>query len=227
MKSSFLSATRYWLTGLGLLLAGCSSSMSSAPAPKVAFVSAQATPARAAAAIADMPATLASKAVAPRTTGYSVCAHVADWEQPEEGTHIRQLEALPRYGEAIHQPPLNAMLADFRSSQVISFTTYGLSARFEPLYLTGIWTAIDDMESCYSNGQPARISNGELGETWLIGYGVTNLIWSDGAYQLSVEPADGLQIVQFERHESLDILPMQVSTETGTPVEVIAGDWHE
>ncbi|PSN19367.1 hypothetical protein C7271_07680 [filamentous cyanobacterium CCP5] len=177
------------------------------------------------AVIASSPNILAARTASPGNVAYAICAHVQNWERPSESEHLRQLAAIPRYGKTIYEDPLRSLLADFRGFPVISFATYGLSARSEPLYLSGVWTVLDDIEACYSQGQPARMGEGELGETWLMGYAANGLIWVDGMYQLTVEPAQGLQILQFERQEELATLPMRVVAADGMAIQVHAGDY--
>lgn len=215
---------------LGLTLLGCwgcrgLSEPSASLTPMAAFQPDQSVPSNTARAVATIPQQLAAVAKGSSSALFSVCAEISDWQRPEEMVHIRQLEAIPRYGESIHQNPLKDLLAKFRSYQVISFSSYGLSARSEPLYLSGVWTAVDQMESCYSEDRTVRLNNGEIGEAWLLGYSAANFEWDGAAYVVSVEPAQGLQIIQFERQESSSDLPLRVTLENGAPVEVYSGDW--
>lgn len=225
MKASLLSATA-WVAVLGSGFTGCQQSPRAATQATAAagFDGARSVAINTTHLVSGH-ATLTAKAIAPGEMAYSVCAQVSDWERPVTADHVRQLEAIPRYGKTIHQDPLRSLLDDFRSFSVISFTTYGLSARTEPLYLSGVWTALEEMETCYGEGQPARIESGDLGEAWLLGYAANNLTWADGTYQLSVEPAQGLQVLQFERQEDAATLPLQVVATDGATVPVHSGDY--
>lgn len=155
-----------------------------------------------------------------------VCAELVDWQRSPEGSHIKQLQEMPRYGSAIDSEPLKGLLEKFWNHEILSFTTYGLSARTEPIYLSGIWTALDSLWSCYDGDQPEAINRGELAEVWLIHHRVVDLQWSEGRYTLTVEPGErGLQLIQFDRQEQEASLPLTVVTAAGDPVEAISGDW--
>ena len=155
-----------------------------------------------------------------------VCAQVVDWVRPDEQGHMKQLEALPRYGDQIYEDPLKTLLNDFRSHQAITFTTYGLSARTEPLYMSGVWTAVDQLWSCYDGDQPQQINAGELAEVWLLNYRLVDLEPADTGYLMTVEPTEtGMEVVQFARQEGSARLNLTVQTTAGVPVETFSGDW--
>lgn len=155
-----------------------------------------------------------------------VCAELPDWERSPEVAHIKQLQEMPRYGSAIDSEPLKGLLEKFWRHEIFSFTTYGLSARTEPIYFSGVWTALDSLWSCYDGDQPEAINQGDLAEVWLIHHRVVDLQWSEGHYTLTVEPGDrGLQLIQFNRQEQNASLPLTVVTVTGESVEAISGDW--
>ena len=158
--------------------------------------------------------------------GFEICADLPNWQRSPESAQLKELQDNPRYGSAIEDEPLKSMLQDFWSHEVFSFTTYGLSARTEPIYLSGIWTAVDDIWSCYDGSQPEEINNGDRAEVWLINHQAVNLDWSEGQYLLTVAPSDsGLQLIQFERQDNADSLPLVVRTTQGESVAVLSGDW--
>jgi hypothetical protein len=133
---------------------------------------------------------------------------------------------MPRYGAALAEEPLAEVVKAWWSHQVFSFTTYGLSARTDPLYLSGIWTAMDDTWNCYNGEQPERINNGDLAEVWLIHHQLLGLQWQDNQYVMLVEPTpSGLQLLQFPRREQNQSLPLTLVTAAGEVLAVMAGDW--
>ncbi|PZO43959.1 MAG: hypothetical protein DCF17_04945 [Shackletoniella antarctica] len=157
-----------------------------------------------------------------------ICLSLPDWQRPPELAQIKQLEAMPSYGVALQADPLADMAKTWWSHEIFSFTTYGLSARTDPLYLSGIWTAIDDTWSCYSGDQPEQINRGDLAELWLLHHRLVGLEWQDNQYVATVEPAStGLQLVQFLRQESALELPLSIVTTTGQALAVMSGDWQE
>lgn len=155
-----------------------------------------------------------------------VCAELPEWQRSPEMAHIKQLQEMPRYGSALESEPLKGLLEKFWRHEIFSFTTYGLSARTEPVYLSGVWTALDNLWSCYDGNQPEAINQGELAEVWLIHHRAVDLQWAEGQYTLVVEPSDrGLQLIQFSRQEQQPELPLTVVTAAGNSVEAISGDW--
>jgi hypothetical protein len=157
---------------------------------------------------------------------FQICADLPDWQRSPEATHLKSLADMPRYGSAIDSEPLKSLLQNFWGHQVFSFTTYGLSARSEPLYFSGVWTAIDATNACYDAAQPEQINSGVLAELWLINHRIVDLSWSGESYVLTVEPtATGLQFVQFDRQETAATLPLVVRTSAGAPVDAFSGDW--
>lgn len=155
-----------------------------------------------------------------------ICLSLPDWQRPSELAHLKQLEVMPRYGAALYTDPLADMVKAWWSHEIFSFTTYGLSARTDPLYLSGVWTALDDTWSCYSGDQAEQINRGELAEVWLLNHRLVGLTWHDGLYRATVEPAGaGLQLVQFPRQEAEPTLPLQIMTTAGQALAVMSGDW--
>lgn len=156
----------------------------------------------------------------------TICANLPDWERPSAIAQTKQLEAMPYYGEVLDTDPMVELAKAWWSHEVFVFTTYGLSARTDPLYLSGVWTAMDDMWDCYSGDQPEQINQGELAEMWLLHHRLVNLEWQDNQYLVTVEPVGtGLQLVQFPRRESGQRLPLSIVSTTGQALAVMSGDW--
>ena len=174
----------------------------------------------------EVPATSAPGAQAFDTIAADICVSLPDWQRPAEVAQVKQLEAMPNYGVALQSDPLAELAKAWWSHEIFSFTTYGLSARTDPLYLSGVWTALDDTWDCYNGDQPEQINQGELAEMWLLHHRLVSLEWQDGQYLVTVEPTDaGLQLVQFSRRESGQGLPLSIITTTGQALAVMSGDW--
>ena len=162
----------------------------------------------------------------PQTVNFQVCSNLPDWERPDLETQTEALTSNPRYSEGLDVEPLQSLAAKFWNESIITFTTYGLSARTEPVYLSGVWTAIDAMDPCYEGDRPEAINQGQLGEIWLIGHRIVTIEWSVDHYQVVVEPTQkGLQAIQFARLETNEMLPIIVVEADGTEITVASGDW--
>ena len=162
----------------------------------------------------------------PKAVSFEVCSHLPDWERPDWDTQMATLESNPRYRGALNEEPLKSLSEKFWTESVITFTTYGLSARTEPIFFSGIWTAIDAMDTCYQGDRPDAINQGQLAEMWLIGHRIVSIEWSGDHYQITVEPTpQGLQSVQFERLENQETLPILIVETDGTEVAFASGDW--
>ncbi|NJL44964.1 MAG: hypothetical protein HC922_02895 [Leptolyngbyaceae cyanobacterium SM2_3_12] len=158
--------------------------------------------------------------------GIDLCVSLPDWQRPSDQVQEKQLQTMSRYGEALADGSLSELTKDWWNHEIFSFTTYGLSARTDPLYLSGIWTAMEDTWNCYAADQPDRMSRGELAEVWLIHHRLVDIQWQDNQYLMTVEPSNmGLQLVQFERQEQLPDLPITLLTTAGQPLAVMSGDW--
>lgn len=176
--------------------------------------------------MAQVPAEVGSTPVG--SVSADICLSLPDWQRPSEVAQAKQLEAMPHYGVAIQADPLADMAKTWWSHEFFSFTTYGLSARTDPLYLSGVWTAIDDTWDCYSGEQPEQINRGDLAELWLLHHRLVGLEWQDDQYVATVEPSNtGLQLVQFLRQDSAQELPISIVTTTGQALAVMSGDWQE
>ncbi|MEL7070076.1 MAG: hypothetical protein AAGN15_15670 [Cyanobacteria bacterium J06581_3] len=171
-------------------------------------------------------------AIAQTVTGdaieFEVCAAVDSWQRPSEADQAKQLGEDARYGQALESDSaLKRASEQFWSHDVVSFTTYGLSARMEPVTLAGVWTVADELWDCYEPETTVAINDGDIAETWLLNQQVTSVQWEGDRYIMTVAPAPaGMQVVQFNRVDELAALPLEVVTESGSAVEVVSGDWQ-
>ncbi|MGB7250668.1 MAG: hypothetical protein WBC73_17165 [Phormidesmis sp.] len=166
-------------------------------------------------------------AVTPVAIAFEVCADVDRWQRPSEAEQAKQIGGDARYTEALSGDLLKSASNQFWDHQVISFTTYGLSARLEPINLSGVWTVADDLWDCYEAETAIAINAGDRAETWLLNQRISSLEWQGDRYVMTVAPAEtGMQVVQFDRVDGLASLPLEVITESGEPVEAISGDWQ-
>lgn len=157
---------------------------------------------------------------------YEICAEVEEWTRPDRERHLRELAQNPRYGEDLDQEPLQSLSEQFWHQPIIAFTTYGLSARMEPVNLSGLWTVGEAMDSCHGGDRSDAINQGTLGELWIIGHRVTQLEWVEGQYVVTVVPTGkGVQFMQFPRQEQEASLPLVVRTVEGQALSVVSGDW--
>jgi hypothetical protein len=213
-------------------IAGCPQLLSGAAKEPVAIAT---TPSADATASATQVAVITTPDVG--TVPFSVCADLSDWQRPSASDQQKQLASDPRYEGSLESEPLSSMSQNMWSHPVISFTTYGLSARTEPLNFSGLWEVADQLWThCYSSTEGDRINTGELAETWLINHRLTSLRWENNRYVLVVEPTDmGVQVVQFTRVDQPEIdpqgivpttLPLEVVTSTGEAVPTVSGDWQ-
>ncbi len=158
---------------------------------------------------------------------FDICANVESWQRPSNEEQAKQLNNI-RYGESVASGSLKSASTQFWDHQVISFTTYGLSARMEPETLSGIWTATPELASCYESEATVAINEGDRAETWLLNHRISGLQWEGDRYVMTVEPAaTGMQVIQFDRVDELASLPLDVVTADGNPVEVFSGDWQQ
>lgn len=155
-----------------------------------------------------------------------VCLDLPDWQRPSQQTQQKHLQTMPQYGAALLSEPLLSVAKDWWSHEIFSFTTYGLSARTDPLYLSGLWTVVDQTWPCYEGNQPESINRGNLAEVWLMHHRLVEVQWQQDQYVMTVEPAEsGLQLVQFPRQEQQASLPLTLVTITGENLSVMSGDW--
>ncbi|EDX85713.1 hypothetical protein S7335_3416 [Synechococcus sp. PCC 7335] len=162
---------------------------------------------------------------------FEVCAAVDSWRRPTESEQEKQLSQNGRYAEALNsdhsESPSKMASSQFWDHRIISFTTYGLSARIEPISLAGLWTVEDQLWDCYEPEVTAEINEGDRAETWLLNQQITRLQWDGSSYVMIVEPVStGMQVVQFERRDRSETLPLTVVSVSGQPIEVTSGDWQ-
>jgi hypothetical protein len=204
------------LLGLGVAMGGCPQGYWTAAADTK-----QASP--------TVQTAAASKPVASpeqQVIAYEVCSEVPGWQRPSLEAQQQELAANPRYLEGLDQEPLSSLSEKFWTQPVITFTTYGLSARMEPINLSGVWTIADEVWDCYEGDRPDAINAGLFAELWVIGHRVVSIEWSQGQYLLTVVPTgSGIQFVQFERQEADASLPLVVVTAEGQAVSAVSGDW--
>ena len=159
---------------------------------------------------------------------FDVCAAVDSWQRPSDEQQAKQLSADARYASALEMDSqLKRASEQFWTQQAVSFTTYGLSARMEPINLSGVWTVAEEFNACYTPETTVAINTGDRAETWLLNQEITGLQWERDRYVMTVEPAPtGMQVIQFDRVDELAELPLEVVTSSGTAVEVVSGDWQ-
>lgn len=158
---------------------------------------------------------------------FSVCSEAADWQRPSFEQQQKQLTDDERYSSLLEDKDFQQFAEQFWQHDVLSFTTYGLSARMEPVNLSGLWSVADDIwANCYSQDEGTAINSGTLAEAWLMHYRVVDVQWQDARYVMVVEPEpQGMQVVQFVRHETAVDLPLTVVTTAGDVVEYHNADW--
>ena len=159
-------------------------------------------------------------------TGVELCVDLPNWHRPSEQTQRKRLTETGRYDELWQDETLMSLAKDWWTHDFFSFTTYGLSARTDPHYLSGVWTALDHLWDCYDGEQPQRINNGELAELWLINHRFVDIEWRENQYIVTVEPgSSGLQLLYFRRQENHDALPVVITTPNGETLNIMSGDW--
>ena len=160
-------------------------------------------------------------------SAFLVCSEAANWQRPEPDQQQKQLATDERYSTLLQDKDFQQLADQFWQHDVLSFTTYGLSARMEPINLSGLWSVADEVwANCYSHDEGSAINEGSLAETWLMHHRVVDLQWQEDHYVMVVEPdSQGMQVVQFARHEAEAELPLTVMTSQGAIVEHRSADW--
>ncbi|MGD1856530.1 MAG: hypothetical protein ACFB2W_20005 [Leptolyngbyaceae cyanobacterium] len=157
---------------------------------------------------------------------YLVCSEAASWQRPSLNQQQKQLEENERYSSLLQDKDFQQLSEQLWQHDVLSFTTYGLSARMEPINLSGLWTVAEDVwTNCYSQDEGNAINAGNLAEAWVMNYRVVDVQWQEGQYVLVVTPGSGMQVVQFVRHETEAELPLTVITTEGSVVAHHSADW--
>ena len=199
-----------------------------APLPELgaAAISRGALPAAGSLVASEESAPPIAASISAESIDFEICSESPNWMRLTESDQLKQLRENPRYGAAIEAEPLKSLSQDFWRHEAISFTTYGLSARIEPLYFSGLWTIVDTLSPCYEGSRAEKINAGQVAEVWLISHKADQLQWDGDRYIMNVQPTgEGIQLVQFSRQESQPSLPLTILTEDGTEVAVFSGDW--
>ena len=155
---------------------------------------------------------------------FEVCGEAQTWVRPTKAEQVKKLQSLPRYSSELANPPFKALSQRFWQQNVFSFTQYGLSLRMEPIYLSGLWSVQDTLWKCYNADNVTQINAGKTAEVWVLAHRVTRIQWTGEQYVMVVQPAQGVQFIQFPRRESRSALPLKVVTEKGTKLSVVAGN---
>lgn len=161
------------------------------------------------------------------TTDFLVCSETNNWQRPSPEQQQKQLAEDDRYDGLLQDKDFQQLANQFWQHNVLSFTTYGLSARMEPINLSGLWSVSDEIwANCYSHDEGSAINEGTLAEAWLMHHKVVDLQWQDDHYVMVVEPSNqGMQVVQFARRETEANLPLTVITPQGVEVDIHNADW--
>lgn len=178
-------------------------------------------------AVVTQPQTVSNSDTPDDVIEFLVCSEANDWQRPSQDQQQKQLASNERYSALLQDKDFQQLANQFWQHDVLSFTTYGLSARMEPINLSGLWSVADDVwASCYSHDEGTAINEGTLAEAWLLHHHVVDLQWQDDHYIMVVEPeTQGMQVVQFPRRESEADLPLTVVTTQGVVVEHHDADW--
>lgn len=178
-------------------------------------------------AVASPTQTTSHKQVVATTAEFLVCSAAPEWQRPTQEQQQKQLANDERYSELLQDKEFQQFANRFWQHDVLSFTTYGLSARMEPINLSGLWAVADDVwANCYSNDEGTAINTGTLAEAWLMHHQVVDIQWHNDHYVLLVEPSSqGMQVVQFARHEAETELPLRVVTPQGVEIDIYNADW--
>ena len=147
-----------------------------------------------------------------RRIQFQICSESQSWVRPTETEQIARLKSLPRYvGHEVN--------SRFWTDNIFLFTSYGLSARHEPTYLSGLWKIpTDTILKCYEpQGGTKKINDSQLAEVWLLQHKVIRIEWQDNRYVMVVAPVEkGVQFIQFPRVERQFPLILKVVAENGT-----------
>ena len=78
----------------------------------------------------------------------------------------------------------------------------------------------------YTEDERNAINEGGLAEAWVMHHRVVKRRWENDRYVMVVTPQpQGMQVVQFARHEAEAELPLEVITPQGVAIEHRSGDW--
>lgn len=162
----------------------------------------------------------------PSPLAYSVCSESTTWARPSTDEQTIHLQADPRYSELLDSATAQTLKHEFWETDAIAFTSYGLSARQEPIYFSGLWSLLEQepaLSQCYDAERIAQINSGQIAELWLIGHQVQSVQWVGDRYVIRVSSVDtGVQFVQFPRREAFATLPIQLVTEDDISLNVVS-----
>lgn len=179
---------------------------------------------RTADAVVTQPQTTSINEAAPE---FLVCSEATDWQRPNLDQQQKQLSTDERYSALLQDKDFQQLANQFWQHDVLSFTTYGLSARMEPVNLSGLWSVAEDVwANCYSHDEGNAINGGKLAEAWVMNHRVVDIQWEEDHYVMVLEPGQqGMQVVQFTRHETDAELPLSIVTTQGAVVKHHTADW--
>ena len=158
---------------------------------------------------------------------FEVCSTSPAWVRPAIEAQTQQIQSTGRYPDAKTDREIQKIIKQFWTRNVILFANYGISARVDPIYLSGLWTipnTIDRISNkCYDSKQRiADLNSGKTAEVWLLLHKVRSVRWLDNRYVMVVQPArQGVQFIQFVRVEQQPTPSLQVISEDGRELEVI------
>jgi hypothetical protein len=162
-----------------------------------------------------------------KAIAFEVCSASPAWVRPTNKAQMQQLQSTGRYADAKTNREIQNLIQQFWTRNVILFGGYGLSARIEPIYLSGLWTIPNTIDSisnkCYASRQRILdLNSGKTAEVWLLLHKVRSVKWFDNRYVMVVQPVrQGAQFMQFTRVEQQPTPVLQVIAEDGKELEVI------
>lgn len=161
------------------------------------------------------------------STTFSICSEASDWQRPSPDQQAKQLATDERYSTLLQDKEFQQLADQFWQHDVLSFTTYGLSARMEPVNLSGLWSVSEEVwGNCYSHDEGSAINAGNLAEAWVMNHRVVDVQWENEHYVIVVDPTpQGMQVVQFERREAASELPLEIITTQGIALEHHPANW--
>jgi hypothetical protein len=162
-----------------------------------------------------------------KAIAFEVCSSFPTWVRPASNAQMQQLQSTGRYPDAKTDREIQNIIEQFWTRNAIVFGGYGISARVDPIYLSGLWTIPNTLDlisnKCYlSKQQIADLNSGKTAEVWLLLHKVRSVKWFENRYVMVVQPVrQGAQFIQFTRVDRQPIPALQVITEDGKDLEVI------
>jgi hypothetical protein len=177
--------------------------------------------------IATIPASKTTPTSSGKVIAFEVCSTSPAWVRPEDKAQMRQIQSTGRYADAKTNREIQNLIQQFWTRNAILFGSYGISARVDPIYLSGLWTIPNTLDSisnkCYASRQRILdLNSGKTAEVWLLLHKVRSVKWLDNRYVMVVQPVrQGAQFMQFVRVEQQPTPTLQVIAEDGRELEVI------